>query len=281
MAIVKLIEKRVEKPWGRRDLPDMFGRVEDGRPPLGEIWFEHPGGADVELLVKYLFTSEKLSVQVHPGDEAAVRSGYKRGKDEAWVVLRAEPDAVIGIGLREPVTKEELRRAALDGSIEHMLDWRPAAAGDIYYSPAGTVHALGPGLSLIEIQQNVDLTYRLYDYGRPRELHLDEGIEASDPVPYIPPSQPYRLSGSREILAAGGAFVLERVTDVSSAMLQASENAPIWLVPVEAGATLDGQTMLQPGSVWLADSPASLSVAPDAEVLIAYSGGAVRTDLLN
>lgn len=279
MAIVKLIEKRVEKPWGRRDLPEMFGRVEDGRPPIGEIWFEHPGGADTELLVKYLFTSEKLSIQVHPDDEGAIRAGYRRGKEEAWVVLAADPDAVIGIGLREPVTKEELRRAALDGSIEQLLDWRPAAGGDIYYSPAGTVHALGQGLSLIEVQQNVDLTYRLYDYGRPRELHLDEGVAASNPVPYTPPSEPYRLNDAREILADGRAFVLERVTGVPSAVLQASQDAPVWLVPVTAGATLDGQS-LQPGGVWLADGPAAFSAASGAAVLIAYSGGVVRPDLL-
>ncbi len=223
MPIVKLCERRVEKPWGRHDLPEPFGRIREGAEPVGEIWFEHPGGGDVALLVKYLFTSEKLSIQVHPDDAAAVASGYRRGKDEAWIVLWADADAVIGIGLREKMSKERLRAAALDGSIEEMVDWRAAAAGDIYYSPAGTVHALGPGLILIEVQQNVDMTYRLYDYGRPRTLHLDEGIEAADPIPWSAPMMPYLRGDGREILAEGLAFVLERWTSASPSRFEASE----------------------------------------------------------
>src|SRR3546814_2738640 len=98
-----------------------------------------------------------------------VCSSDLRGKDEAWLILAAEPDSTIALGTKRPVGREELRDAALDGSIEDLLDWKPVKAGDFYYSPAGTVHAIGAGITLIEVQQNVDLTYRLYDYGRPRD----------------------------------------------------------------------------------------------------------------
>jgi mannose-6-phosphate isomerase len=277
VALIKLIERRVEKPWGRRDLPEMFGRVAEGGEPLGEIWFEHPRQADAELLVKYLFTSEKLSIQVHPDDAAARRSGHRRGKDEAWIVLGAEPGAVIGIGLREPVSREALRAAALDGSIEALIDWRPAAAGDIYYSPAGTVHALGPGLTLIEIQQNVDLTYRLYDYGRPRELHLEAGIEAADPVPYASSMRPDLRPDGREILAQGRAFVLERRRGPRTETMT-GEDGPVWLVPVKGRAEADG-VRLEPGTAWITDGPARLMLEAGSELLLAYPGGEVREGL--
>jgi mannose-6-phosphate isomerase len=269
MAATRLIERRVEKVWGRRDL-HAFGAVADKAEPVGEIWFEHPSGHDLPLLVKYLFTSEKLSVQVHPDDAAARQAGHRRGKDEAWLVLEAEPEAMIGIGLKERVGKDSLRAAALDGSIEQLLDWRPAAAGDFYYSPAGTVHAIGPGLALIEIQQNVDLTYRLYDYGRPRDLHLDEGVEAANPRPYEPAMRPYRLGENREILVEGRAFVIERRRGEAEHVLNGSEMA-VWLIMVGGAGTADGQR-LEPGTVWLAEGPVALRLNDGAELLLAYAG---------
>ena len=279
MAARKLIEKRVEKVWGRRDLPDMFGGQYGGEEPLGEIWFEDPAGEDTELLVKYLFTSEKLSIQVHPGDQAARRSGHPRGKDEAWIILRAEPGATIGVGLRQPVSREQLREAALDGSIEQLVEWRPAAAGDILYSPAGTIHALGPGLTLIEVQQNVDLTYRLYDYGRPRELHLGEAIEVADRAPYQNPVKAHLRSDSREILAEGRAFILERWSRPTTETLHGSADRPVWLVPVSGTGSISGKPMV-PGSVWLADDDASLSLEENSELFVAYPGNVVREDLI-
>ncbi len=270
MAVERLIERRVEKVWGRRDLPQAFGAVADDGEPVGEIWFEHPAGRDLPLLVKYLFTSEKLSVQVHPDDATARAAGYRSGKEEAWLILDAEPGATIGLGLKQRIGKDELREAALDGSIEQLLDWRPVAAGDFFYSPAGTVHAIGPGVALIEIQQNVDLTYRLYDYGRPRELHLDQGVAAADPGPYRAPMRPVSRGGGRELLAAGRAFVVEHRRGKSQGTLDCGED-PAWLIMVAGGGTADGRT-IEPGSVWLADGRVDLRLDEGSELLLAYPG---------
>ncbi len=280
MTATQLVTRRVEKLWGRRDLPPAFGSVGDDEEPVGEIWFEHPDGKQPELLIKYLFTSEKLSIQVHPDDSAARARGYKRGKDEAWLVLAADDDATVGIGLVEEVEPEELRAAALDGRIEQLLDWRPARAGDSYYSPAGTVHALGPGLTLVEVQQNVDLTYRLYDYGRPRELHLDEAIEVADPAPYVAPFEAYEMSNGREILADCRAFVLERWRGAASGTLQAQSERPVWVMPVAGRGGLIGGDPLEAGTAWLAEGVVELRFRSGSDTLIAYPRQGVRKDLL-
>jgi mannose-6-phosphate isomerase len=279
MTATKLIQRRVEKVWGRLDVPRMFDAVDRERNPLGEIWFEHPDGADVELMVKYLFTSQKLSIQVHPSDAAARAMGHKRGKEEAWVVLGAEPGACIGIGLREKVSQERLEKAALDGSIEDLLDWRPAAPGDVYYLPAGTIHALGPGLTLIEIQQNADITYRLFDYGRPRELHLEQGLAASKPEPYRQDVKGRRREGGREVLAEGGAFVLERWRAACSGTLRPAKERPLWLVPVSGVGQVAGEA-LEPGETWLVDGVVELRLDQESELLLAYPGATVADGLI-
>lgn len=277
MTAICLETKRVEKPWGRKTLWPGFEDAPVDGDPVGEIWFEDPRGHDPELLVKYLFTSEKLSIQVHPDDAAAQAAGYARGKDEAWVVLAAEPHAVIGIGMREVMTRDELRASAIDGSIEDKLFWKAVKAGDVFYSPAGTVHAIGPGLTLVEVQQNVDLTYRLYDYGRPRELHLDAGIAVSDPVPYVASFVPLEASRGRLILADGPAFVLEHWARSGSGKLDAGGRT-LWLVPIKGGGTLDGRPFVA-GSNWLVEGDAELSLDENSEMLVAYPGRGVIRDL--
>jgi len=177
---MKLVRQYVEKPWGRTCLPPMFEAPAGSR--TGEVWFT--GGGGLPLLAKYIFTSERLSIQVHPNDEQAQARGLPHGKSECWYILDAEPDATIGLGLKHEVSTDELRRSALDGSIEALIAWRPIAAGDFFFVPANTIHAIGAGISLLEFQQNSDVTYRLYDYGRPRELHLDDAIDVARAAPY-------------------------------------------------------------------------------------------------
>ena len=179
MGVRQLSTMMVAKVWGRENLPPPFEAPAGER--IGEIWFEPPPEFP-QVLVKYLFTSEKLSVQVHPSDSQALPG--EAGKEECWLVLDAEPDASLAIGFDRNVSAEEMAFAARDGSIEQLLTWHPVQAGDLFYLPAGTVHAIGPGLALVEVQQNSDTTFRLYDYGRPRELHLERGLAVAKGAPY-------------------------------------------------------------------------------------------------
>jgi mannose-6-phosphate isomerase len=272
MTALPLSARRIEKPWGRRSLGEGFDPVPSASAPVGEIVFESSNGAAAELLLKYLFTSEKLSIQVHPDDEAARARGLPRGKDEAWLVLAAEPDATLGLGLGKPTTPAGLREAALDGSIVELVDWREVRAGDCIYSSAGTIHAIGAGVSLVEVQQNIDLTYRLYDYGRPRELHLDEALAVArlDARPAAQP--PLDLGEGRTRLAAGPAFQMERLAGAGEGRLRAPAGTAIWVLPLRGAAELDGRPLPR-GSAWLVPNAAKVKLGDGAELLLAYPGG--------
>ena len=226
-------------------------------------------GTNPDLMVKYLFTSQKLSIQVHEDDATAQAAGRERGKDEAWVILAAEPDATIALGTQEAVDSATLRAAAIDGSIETLVDWKPAKAGDVIYSAARTVHAIGAGLTLIEVQQNVDLTYRLYDYGRPRELHLEAGVAVSDAVPFIAPPIPGDIGGGRRILCEGGKFVLERWSWDGSRSLTLPADVPGWLIPVSGSGIVDGARFTA-GECWIVDQDIGLNVDAGSDILFAY-----------
>jgi mannose-6-phosphate isomerase len=130
------------------------------------------------LLLKFLFPHEKLSVQVHPDDDQALRVGQPWGKTECWYVAHAKAGSQIALGLKPGVTAAELEEAIHQKHAEEMLNWINVYAGDMIYVAGGTVHTLGPGSVIVETQQQSDTTYRLYDYGRPRELHLKDGMAA-------------------------------------------------------------------------------------------------------
>jgi mannose-6-phosphate isomerase len=130
------------------------------------------------LLLKFLFPHEKLSVQVHPDDESARRVNQPWGKTECWYVAHAKPGAQIALGLKSGVTVAQLEQSILEKRAEEFLNWLNVYTGDMIYVSGGTVHTLGPGSVIVETQQQSDTTYRLYDYGRPRELHLEQGLAA-------------------------------------------------------------------------------------------------------
>ena len=260
--------RRVEKPWGRRDLPAAFADPAD-REPIGEIIFDPPTG-ESELLVKFLFTSEKLSIQVHPDDVAARAQGKRRGKDEAWIVLSAEAESTIGLGLTRKLSKEQLRAAALDGSLEALVDWRRTVAGDCHYSPAGTIHAIGPGLSLVEVQQNLDLTYRLYDYGRPPELHLEQAIDAARAEPALEARPTREIGPGRKGLAQGPAFQVEQLAGAQSGQLDPPDRE-LWLIALEGGGQV-AERDFGAGEVWYLDEGHPLKLNPGSRILIAYPG---------
>lgn len=236
----------VEKPWGKDTLPPPFTTPAGQR--IGEIWFEPPIMLG-ELLVKYIFTSEALSVQVHPTDAQTEAQGLgHQGKTECWLVVAADPGARIGVGFRQAIDADAMRAAALDGLIEPLLGWYDVGPGDFFLIPANTVHAIGAGVSLIEIQQNSDITYRLYDYGRPRELHLDRGVAVADGRPY-PPGLHRRLPpGSTAQLVEGEHFRLDRLAGLPGpALVERYRGKPVLVIPLtgvvgtRAGAVHPGE----------------------------------------
>ena len=273
MTAVLLETKRVAKPWGRRSLWPGFADPRADEEPIGEIWFPAPDGADAPLLIKYLFTSERLSVQVHPDDAQAQAAGHPRGKDEAWVILAAEPESTIALGTLAPLSADQLRAAALDGSIEGLLDWKPVKAGDVIYSPARTVHAIGAGITRVEVQQNVDLTYRLYDYGRPRALHLDEGVAVSNARPFTVPPVLGAVAPGRVVLVDGPKFVLERWAG-GQHMLALPADTPGWLAPLAGEGTVDGVAW-RAGDCVMLTGACAVTASADADMLVAYPGDRV------
>lgn len=172
----------VQKPWGIRDFAKAgLIPTPTGSDPIGEVWFEDVAS---EILVKFLFTSERLSVQVHPDDVQARAMGAVRGKEECWLILAAERGANYGIGFKRTVSADEVREAALDGTIVDLIEWRQARVGDFIYNTPGTVHALGPGLTVLEVQQNSDVTLRLFDYLRGRPSHLEAALAVAQLGPH-------------------------------------------------------------------------------------------------
>ena len=254
--------RQVAKPWGRDVLPHPFAAPPGER--IGEIWFEPPPQLD-QLLVKYIFTSEKLSVQVHPSEQQL--PGH--GKEECWLVIDAQPGAELGIGFREPITPEAMRAAALDGSIEDLMVWHPVHPGDFFYIPANTVHAIGAGVSLIEVQQNSDVTYRLYDYGRPRELHLDEAMRVAQGVPY-PSDQHIRVPDRDDVQLSEGPWFrfdqLQGLPTEDAAMRYAGR--PLLVIPRHGAAKIRGEEIL-PGGCGLAMNMDDVAFDPGGTCLIA------------
>ena len=262
-----LLEARiVAKPWGRLELPAPFAK--SFQEAIGEIWFEPPPALDA-LLVKYIFTTEKLSVQCHPSDAQTQALGLGRqGKEECWLVLDAEPGAQLAIGFKAPVDADALRRAALDGSIEDLLVWHPAVAGDFFYIPANTVHAIGAGVTVIEVQQNSDITYRLYDYGRPRTLHVEEGMWVATGAPY-PAGLHQRLSpAGGAVLVEGPYFRLDRLDGGPDASTLARYDGAVLLLPVDCDISVSGQS-IGPGQCGYVDALAGVTFPAAGQTLIA------------
>jgi mannose-6-phosphate isomerase len=264
---VKLETRSVEKTWGRTELPPTFAPT--GGRRIGEIWFSAPDAAELPLLVKYIFTSEALSIQVHPNDAQARERGLAQGKSECWYIIDAEPDATLGLGLKAPTNPETLRAAALDGSIETLMDWKPVEVGDFFSVPAGTVHAIGGGISLLEVQQNSDVTYRLYDYGRPRELHLDDGIAVSKPLPYDEKLAKRKAEAASFVLVSGPQFTLLRLDGRSDPTILGDRLR--WAIPI-GGSASSGADSAGPGECLLIAAGDPLEISPDALVMLAAPG---------
>lgn len=247
MSIRKLAPAVHNRVWGSTQTEPWL--VNPERREIGEIWFSAPEAMPV--LVKFLFTSERMSIQVHPDDTYAQAHGHARGKTEMWHVLRAGKDATVALGLREEATRETVRAAALTGEIVDLLQWIPVQAGDTFLVPAGTIHAIGRDLAICEIQQLSDVTYRLFDYQREprRPLHLRESLEVAHLTPADGRRRGVPLAEGRELLAECSYFRTERVA-IAGSVPCVSDMPAIYLAV--AGEGRIGGKSFRAGEGWLA-----------------------------
>lgn len=268
MTLQKLSTIAVEKPWGVVDLPQPFSLLSSER--IGEIWFDPP--ADCPLLAKYLFTSERLSIQVHPDDGEARARGAPVGKEECWYILAAESGARLGIGTVRALDAAELRAAALSGGIEELIEWHPVKPGMFFHIPPGTVHAIGGGIALVEIQQKSDVTYRLYDYGRPRELHLDDGTAVACAKPMPATLRSVTSADQSKLLLVGAHFSVAYIAGHDLTPL-AGAKGPLLIIPLQGRLEADGISAVAGECYWGARAGA---IAPhrDARFLVAGQGWA-------
>lgn len=288
-----------ERVWGRDSLAPWFP-VSSRYGRIGEVWFafeqnatslgstlgeliarhpeilgtaadpNHPGLCP--LLAKFLFTSDRLSVQVHPDDAYAQRHHQSLGKTEAWYVLDAQPPGELAVGLRESITADRFNAAAESGEIEHLLDWRKVRAGDTIFVPAGTVHAIGAGLTICEIQEKSDLTYRIYDYGRPRELHLEHALAVSHLGPHRFESTPLRLSKSREQLVACEYFRIEHLRPKRQIRILGGVPYYLLLLCIQGSGEI-GRQQFRAGEAWMVPAQGSefAIVGADSEWIATYT----------
>jgi mannose-6-phosphate isomerase len=229
----------VHKPWGVSDLQP-WSSVDGTVDAVGELWFERADkNAPIPaLLLKLLFTSEPLSIQVHPDDTFARAMGMPNGKSEAWYIISAKPGSQIGVGLERQVTPQELRASIRNGSIVELVRWRPVEKGDVIFIPAGTIHALGAGIVLAEIQQRSDTTFRLFDYGRQRELHEDNSVAVAHPWPLRSLHNPRRITAERTLLVANRYFVLERLELAEGSSWALLAEAETWILVLDGNAAI-------------------------------------------
>ncbi len=277
MTIELASRRAMHRPWGVTEASDWLAAAtsEPGAGPIGEIWYDRPGtpASTPALLLKVLLTSAPLSIQVHPDDEHARSIGLPNGKSEAWHVLSATADARIALGLKQPMTAQQLRIAALDGSISDAVAWKSVARDDTILVPAGTIHAIGAGLVIAEIQQRSDTTFRLFDHGRARELHIDSAIAASIAAPADQQPQPSRMSAQRTLLVSDRHFVLERMELPADSTWQLDAQRETWLLVLSGSASAGNFSIAMGDAVFAQSDSVAIGVGGDGLVaLVAYTG---------
>jgi mannose-6-phosphate isomerase len=282
MALEQTRMQIVPKPWGATELQPWSEVAHDGIP-IGEIWLQRrdPQASTPALLLKLLFTQEMLSIQVHPDNAMAQAMGLPHGKTEAWYVLQATPEATVGVGLKSALTAAQLRDAIADGSIAEHLQWRKASKGDVIFVPAGMIHAIGPGLVLAEIQQRSDTTFRLFDHGRDRELHIEHGVAAAHAGPAEDQAPPQRLSDVRTLLVASPYFVFERIILAAGSSWELDARHETWLVVIAGSARLGPSQAGVGEGCFIEAQPMRIEAGQDGlTCLVAYAAATPSHDLL-
>lgn len=227
------------KPWGVDDMRPWSKWHRDGTKVV-EIWFERESekAPKPSLLLKMLFTSQPLSIQVHPDDTYAYILGLPGGKPEAWYVVDAKPEAKLAVGLSQRLTRGQLHDAIVDATIVDHVLWRSVLPGDSCDVPAGTIHALGAGLVIAEVQPRVDVTFRLYDHGRGRELNIEDGMAVALGEPCPCPAEQCRLSDSRTLLVVNPLFVFERLDLPPGSLWNLTAECETWLLTLSGNGSL-------------------------------------------
>ena len=272
------------KPWGVTDLRPWSAAGHDGAL-IGELSYQRTdeSGPPPALLLKLLFTSAPLSIQVHPDDAYAKTIGLPNGKNEAWYVLSAAPDAMISIGLKRSVTSQQLKRAIDDGSIVELVNSRTVKADDVVAVPAGTIHAIGAGIVLAEIQQRSDATFRLFDHGRVRPLNVSDGVAVAHLGPCEPQRQPKRMTGQRRLLVSNSNFVFERIELAPGSRWRLNAERETWLLTLGGSVCAGSLNLVRGEAAFLQSEMIAVQAGRmGAECLVAYVGsdGVVQNLLL-
>ncbi|HSD84695.1 MAG TPA: class I mannose-6-phosphate isomerase [Anaerolineae bacterium] len=265
------------KPWGVADLRP-WNNAGDGAKTIGEIWYERSDSTAISplLLLKILFTNQPLSIQVHPADTYAQSIGLPNGKTEAWYVLSAAPDAKVALGLKRRVSPKQLRRAIDDGSIPDLVAWQAAHTGDTIYVAAGAIHAIGAGLVIAEIQQRSDATFRLFDYGRGRELDIENAIAAATAGPADFRVKPTRLTDTRTLLVSNSHFTFERIDLPPNSAWSLEAIHETWLLVVRGSAHASSFDLTTGDAVFAQSDHVNIRVdGHGLAALVAYTGGLV------
>jgi mannose-6-phosphate isomerase len=264
----------VPKPWGSTDLRPWSDADHDG-VPIGELWFQRAdkSAPDPALLLKLLFTTQPLSIQVHPGDTFARSIGLANGKTEAWYILSAGPGAEVAVGLKHPLSSGELRAAIADRSIVGMVQWRAVHNGDVCFVPSGTIHAIGAGIVLVEIQQRSDATFRIFDYERQRELHVENAVAVADSGPVQQQSPPEKLSENRTALIANRHFVLEKISFPPGSRWALYARRETWMLVLGGGGRIGMTDASRGDAVFVEAERIDIDAGPDGlDGLLAYPG---------
>ncbi len=272
----------VPKPWGSPDLRP-WSTLGGSGSPIGELWFGRadPLAAEPALLLKLLFTTQPLSIQVHPDDDYAHAMGLPHGKTEAWYVVSADREARIALGLKRTADRAELRAAIEGGSLPDLVHWQHVSAGEAVLVPAGTVHAIGAGLVIAEIQQRSDTTFRLFDYERHRELHVDDAVAAAIAGPAAQQAKPIRLSPARRLLALCRYFVLEHIELPPGSRWELAAEDETWFLALGGDGAFDTMPALPGEAMFIEGETVGLCAGPNGlRGLLAYAAAAPQPELL-
>ncbi len=296
MKIERLYPECKDYIWGGRKLKELYGKVTD-KDPCAESWelsFHKDGLTrikdgrtlkqavtdaeigtraakfnDFPMLIKFIDAEGDLSVQVHPSDDYALANENSYGKTEMWYIVGAQSGAGIYLGFKENVTRDELNTAIREDRLTELLNFFEVKAGECYFIPSGTVHAIGKGCLICEIQQNSNLTYRVYDYGRldkfgnPRELHIDKALAVIDRSKFEPKQFSDGILGECEY------FSVKEYSVTSSLSLSADDSSFNALICIEGCGEIDGEKIFRGDSFFIPAGYGTYTVKGDVKMLVA------------